>query len=66
MIGLDVISSQDHHNAMDNLDYHTAPDLDFDKDVDVVVQGYDEFVNLYILGYASYCIQSGVSLTDLI
>lgn len=58
-IGFNVLSSQEHNDKY-GLDYHKAGDVPFDKDVDMVVIGYDDKFNLYKLAYASYAVQNNV------
>lgn len=57
LVGFQVVSSQEHNEKYGNFSYHDIGSMSTNIDVDAVVQGYDDNVNLYKLCYASFCIQ---------
>jgi phosphoglycolate phosphatase len=59
-MGYETLSSQEH-NEKYGLDYHSAGEVPFDQDVDLVVLGYDDKINLYKMAYASYAIQNNAT-----
>lgn len=59
--GFNVLSSQDH-NEKYGLDYHHLAEVPLDEEIDLVVFGYDSYINFYKMTFASYCIQNGVSI----
>ena len=59
-MGFNTLSSQDH-NEKYGLNYHHAGAVPFDEEVDMVILGYDDKINLYKMAFASYAIQKNVS-----
>jgi ribonucleotide monophosphatase NagD (HAD superfamily) len=59
-MGFNTLSSQEHNDQY-GMNYHNSAAVPFDEDVDMVILGYDDKINLYKMAYASYAIQNNVS-----
>ena len=54
--GFDVLSSQEHNYNYENFSYHDVKKVDSYLDIEAVVQGYDDKINLFKLSFASFCV----------
>lgn len=59
--GIEVLAASEHNDKYGNFRFESPEGMDF-KDVDIVVMGYDDNINLYKLAFATYAVQSGVRL----
>jgi ribonucleotide monophosphatase NagD (HAD superfamily) len=58
-VGAKILSSQDHNDKY-GMSHHDAVHMEADGEIDVVVQAYDDNINLYKLALASYALQKNV------
>ena len=58
--GIEVIPGSLHNDKYGTYKFENPDEMDF-RDVDVVVMGYDDNINLYKMAFATYAVQCGVN-----
>jgi 4-nitrophenyl phosphatase len=61
--GIEVIPASIHNDKYGVYKFESPDEMDF-RDIDVVVMGYDDHINLYKMAFATYAVQSGVTCSS--